>query len=63
MFRNIGPLELFILLLIVVVIFGVGRLEELGGAMGKAIRQFRREVSGPGDEDEQEKKDKGEPDA
>jgi TatA/E family protein of Tat protein translocase len=28
------------------IIFGVGRLPEIGGAMGKAIREFRSSVSG-----------------
>jgi TatA/E family protein of Tat protein translocase len=34
------------------IIFGVGRLPEIGGAMGKAIREFRSTVSGKGDEPE-----------
>jgi len=45
MLRNIGPLELIILLVIVAMIFGVGRIAELGGALGKSISAFRREVS------------------
>ncbi len=44
MLRNIGPLELIILLVIVAMIFGVGRIAELGGALGKSISSFRREV-------------------
>lgn len=43
--KNIGPLELIILLVIVAMIFGVGRIAELGGALGKSISAFRREVS------------------
>ena len=46
-----GP-ELAIILLIVVIIFGVGRLPEVGGAMGKAIREFRSSVSGKSETDE-----------
>jgi sec-independent protein translocase protein TatA len=42
--KNIGPLELIILLVIVAMIFGVGRIAELGGALGKSISEFRREV-------------------
>jgi sec-independent protein translocase protein TatA len=34
------------------IIFGVGRLPEIGGAMGKAIREFRSTVSGKGEEPE-----------
>jgi sec-independent protein translocase protein TatA len=39
-----GPWEIFILLLIVVVIFGAGRLSQVGGAMGKSVREFRGAV-------------------
>ncbi|HEV7666623.1 MAG TPA: twin-arginine translocase TatA/TatE family subunit [Chloroflexota bacterium] len=38
----LGPWELIVILLIVVVIFGAGRLSELGGAMGKSIKEFRK---------------------
>jgi sec-independent protein translocase protein TatA len=36
-----GPWELVILLIIVVVIFGAGRLSQIGGALGKSVREFR----------------------
>src|SRR4029079_10687526 len=42
---GLGPLglpELAIILVIVVLIFGVGRLPEIGGAVGKGIREFRQ---------------------
>ena len=42
---RLGPMELIIILVIVMVIFGVGRLPEIGGAMGKAIREFRKSQS------------------
>ena len=45
----IGPTELIIALVIVLIVFGVGRLPEIGGAMGKAIREFRSTVSGKED--------------
>ena len=38
---NIGITELIIVLVIVMIIFGVGRLTEIGGALGKSIREFR----------------------
>jgi sec-independent protein translocase protein TatA len=44
---GLGPWELVIILLIVVVIFGAGRLSEIGGALGKSVREFR---SATGDE-------------
>lgn len=39
---RVGPTELIIILVIVMIIFGVGRLSDIGGAMGKAIREFRK---------------------
>ena len=47
---NIGAPELIIGLVIVLIVFGVGRLPEIGGAMGKAIREFRGSVSGKDEE-------------
>jgi sec-independent protein translocase protein TatA len=37
----LGPWELVIVLAIVVIIFGAGRLSEIGGAFGKSIKEFR----------------------
>jgi sec-independent protein translocase protein TatA len=39
-------MELVIILLIIVVIFGAGRLSEVGGALGKGIREFRSATHG-----------------
>ncbi len=39
---NLGPFELIIILVIIIIIFGVGRLPEVGGAIGKGIREFRK---------------------
>jgi sec-independent protein translocase protein TatA len=41
---RIGPLELVIILLIVVAIFGAGKLANLGGSVGKAVKDFRSAV-------------------
>lgn len=41
-FMGIGPGELLLILLIALIIFGPGRLPELGKALGKSIREFRR---------------------
>ena len=57
---GLGPLELGIILLIVLLIFGVGRVGRIGGELGNAIRQFREGLSGGKKEeakDEAEKKD------
>lgn len=42
---RIGPTELIIVLVIIMIVFGVGKLPQVGGAVGKAIREFRRGVS------------------
>lgn len=49
---NLGPLELGIILVIVIMIFGVGRLPEVGGAVGKTIKEFRRNMGGSDDKKE-----------
>ena len=41
-----GPLELVIILGIVLLIFGAGRLPEIGSALGKGISAFKRGVTG-----------------
>jgi sec-independent protein translocase protein TatA len=54
---NVGPLELAIVLIIALVIFGPKRLPELGRSVGKGIREFRSSISGKGgdDDDDDEK--------
>lgn len=41
MLKTLGPAELIIILVIVLVIFGAGRLPEIGGALGKGIKEFK----------------------
>ena len=43
---GIGTTELFIILAIVVVLFGARRLPELGSGVGKAIKNFKSGLSG-----------------
>ena len=52
MFKNLGPMELGIILLIVVMIFGVGKLPEIGSAIGKSIRAFKSSQASDNDEEE-----------
>jgi sec-independent protein translocase protein TatA len=42
---GIGVPELAIILVIIVIIFGVGKLPEIGGALGKGIKEFKTESS------------------
>ena len=46
MFQGIGLPELLIILVIVLLIFGVGRVSKMGGELGKGIRAFREGLSG-----------------
>ena len=48
---KIGPMELVIILLIVVMIFGVGKLPQAAGSLGKAMKEFRKESSRTEDDD------------
>ncbi len=43
---DVGIPELIIILVIVMLVFGVGRLPEIGGAMGKSIRNFKDAMQG-----------------
>lgn len=38
-----GPLEITLIVVAVILVFGVGKLANVGGALGKSIREFRRE--------------------
>lgn len=57
---NLGMPELVILFVIVLLIFGVGRLPEVGGALGRGIRDFRKGIMEP-DSDSKPKQEPQEP--
>jgi sec-independent protein translocase protein TatA len=42
--RNLGPIELLIVLVLAVLIFGPGRIGKLGSELGKGIRGFKKEM-------------------
>jgi sec-independent protein translocase protein TatA len=44
---GIGMQELVIILIIILIIFGAGKLPEIGSGMGKAIRNFKKGISDP----------------
>jgi len=56
MLGNIGPLEIIVVLIIALVVFGPKRLPELGSSLGRGIREFRDTVSGDHDKDEDDVK-------
>ena len=44
---SIGPTELIIILVIVLVLFGVGRIGKIGGELGSGIKAFKDGLKGP----------------
>lgn len=54
---RIGPLELVIILVIVLLLFGVGRIGKIAGELGSGIRSFREGLEGK-DKDEVKSEDK-----
>lgn len=53
---GLGPWELVIILVIVTMLFGVGRLPEVFGSVGKGIREFRNAASSENEDDVDVKK-------
>ena len=51
---TLGPTELIIVLVLVVIVFGVGKLPEVGGALGKSIKEFRKASDEPEAQSQQE---------
>ena len=58
---GLGIGELVIILVIVLVIFGAGRLPEIGDGLGRSIRNFRKQMKAPDEIDITPKKDDGGP--
>jgi sec-independent protein translocase protein TatA len=53
---SLGPTELIIILVIVLVLFGVGRIGRIGGELGSAVANFRKGMN-DGKQDEKKKAD------
>jgi sec-independent protein translocase protein TatA len=51
-FQSFGWPELLIVLVVLALVLGVGKLADVGGALGRSIREFRRELR-EGQEEEQ----------
>jgi sec-independent protein translocase protein TatA len=56
MFNQIGPLELGIVLVIVLLIFGPKRLPGLGKQLGSGMREFKDSITGKDSDDEDDDK-------
>jgi sec-independent protein translocase protein TatA len=57
---NIGPLEIIIVLVVVLLIFGPKRLPDLGRSLGSGMREFKDSVTGRGDRHDEHELDPGE---
>jgi sec-independent protein translocase protein TatA len=51
---KLGPLELFLILVIAILFFGPGKLADLGKGLGEGIRQFKNSVK-DGEKEEEKK--------
>ncbi|MFC2002486.1 twin-arginine translocase TatA/TatE family subunit [Chloroflexota bacterium] len=58
---HIGPWEVGLILVIILIIFGVGKLPQVGGAIGKGLRAFRKGQQGEDLEEEQPEKEAPKP--
>ena len=56
MLRSIGPFELVIVLVIVILIFGVGRISKIAGELGGGIKSFRDGLKGEDESETEENK-------
>ncbi len=52
---RLGPTELIIILVIIILLFGVGRISKISGEIGSAIREFRKGINP--DEKKEDKKE------
>ena len=55
---RIGPWEIALILVVILIVFGVGKLPQVGGAIGKGMRAFRRGQSGEEEVEEEEEEEK-----
>ena len=57
MFSKFGIWEIVLILVIILIVFGVGKLPQVGNAIGKGLRAFKRGQSGEEDEEKEEEKE------
>jgi len=60
LFGTLGLTEILIIVGIIILLFGATRLPQLGKGLGEGIREFRRSLTGAGDDKKQSKIEEGE---
>jgi sec-independent protein translocase protein TatA len=53
---GLGPTELIVILIIVILLFGVGRISKIAGELGSGIRSFKDGLTGPEKKEGEEEK-------
>ena len=56
-----GPTELILIIVLVVLLFGVGRISKIAGELGSGIRSFRKGLQDDGEQTDNEQSDKSNP--
>ena len=58
---RMGPWEIGLIALLILIVFGVGKLPQVGGAVGKGLRAFRKGQAGEDGEDEDKEEEEPKP--
>ncbi len=56
MFGSLSWTEILLIFLVFLLLFGARRLPEIGQSLGKSIREFKKSISGVGEEEEEKEK-------
>ncbi len=59
----VGPTELILIVLLVILVFGARRLPELGKSLGEGIKNFKRSISGKEEKEKEAQEDKSKSDS
>jgi|TARA_B110000196_G_scaffold308872_1_gene309929 sec-independent protein translocase protein TatA len=54
--QNLGPLQLVLIVVVILVLFGVGKLPQVGKGVGQAINEFKSAISNSDKSDKKEDK-------
>ena len=52
LFRGVGPAEIAIIVVVLVMVFGATRLPKLGASLGQSLRAFKNAISGQDEEED-----------